>query len=80
MGEMQENRLLSFSIKSAWRVLTIIPYFSLSYLGYAPGIVTALSMPISLCPEPGAAMMWTFWKIYLTATPAYVLFCKSSQE
>jgi hypothetical protein len=46
-----------------------IPLFhiSLSYLDYTPIIVTALSMPTSVCPQPGVAMVHTFRKIDLTA-------------
>jgi len=46
-----------------------IPLFhiSLSYLDYTPSIVTALSMPTSICPQPVVAMVHTFRKIYLTA-------------
>jgi hypothetical protein len=41
-----------------------LSHISLSYLEYTPGIVTALSMPTSVCPQPGVAMVHTFGKIY----------------
>ena len=64
-GEMQ-NMFLSCSIKSVWRVHTIIPHFTI-LPGYTRGTVTALSMPTSICLKPGAAMVHTFGKIYVTA-------------
>ena len=44
-----------------------LSHISLSYLDYTPGIVTALSMLTTICPQPDITMVHTFGKIYVTA-------------
>jgi len=43
-------------------VHTTTPHFT-----FLPGIVTALSTPTFVCPQPGVAIVHTFRKMYVTA-------------